>query len=59
MDNGKGGVKTRQQMAVEYGVCRKTFNKLLLSRDIRLGKGVISPKDQQLIYHRLGYPNNR
>ena len=59
MDKGKGGVKTRQQMAGEYGVCRKTFNKLLLSRNIRLGRGVISPRDQELIYQSLGYPNGK
>jgi hypothetical protein len=56
MENHYGGVKTKQQMAEEYGVCRKTFNKLLLKKNIRLGRGVISPKDQLLIYTELGNP---
>jgi hypothetical protein len=53
-----GGVKTRQQMADEYGVCRKTFTRLLAKQKIKLGRGVISPKDQLLIYSKLGIPGN-
>jgi len=56
MPNQDGGVKTRQQMAEEYGVCRKTFNKLLTKKNIRLERGVIPPKEQQIIYNRLGSP---
>jgi hypothetical protein len=56
MDNHYGGVKTKQQMADEYGICRKTFNKLLLKRNIRLERGLISPKDQLAIYNELGIP---
>jgi hypothetical protein len=51
------GVKTKQQMADEYGVCRKTFNKLLLKKRIKLDRGLISPKDQMFIYDKLGVPN--
>jgi hypothetical protein len=57
MDNYYGGVKTKQQMADEYGVCRKTFNKLLIKMHIKLGRGVISPREQQNIYTKLGTPN--
>jgi hypothetical protein len=57
MENHYGGVKTRQQMADEYGVCRKTFNKLLRKKQIRLEKGLISPKDQLCIYEKLGIPD--
>jgi len=56
MENHNGGVKTKQQMADEYGVCRKTFNKLLIKKHIRLERGVISPKDQMNIYNKLGEP---
>jgi hypothetical protein len=43
-------------MADEYGVCRKTFSKLLLKKNIKLGRGVIPPRDQIIIYHKLGVP---
>lgn len=56
MINHNGGVKTKQQMADEYGICRKTFNKLLLKKNICLDRGLISPKDQMLIYNELGKP---
>ena len=56
MNTHYGGVKTKQQMADEYGICRKTFNKLLLKRNIRLERGLISPKDQLAIYNELGLP---
>lgn len=58
MDNHYGGVKTKQQMADEYGVCRKTFNRLLLKNRIRLDRGLISPKDQLSIYNKLGIPDS-
>jgi hypothetical protein len=43
-------------MADEYGVCRKTFNKLLLRRNMRLKRGLISPLEQMQIYTVLGEP---
>jgi hypothetical protein len=58
MENHYGGVKTKQQMADEYGVCRKTFNKLLRKKRIKLDRGLISPKDQLNIYEKLGVPNS-
>jgi hypothetical protein len=58
MENQSGGVKTKQQMADEYGVCRKTFNRLLWKKQIKLDRGLISPKDQQVIYEKLGNPNS-
>jgi len=57
MENNYGGVKTRQQMADEYGVCRKTFNKLLRKKQIKIDRGLISPKDQSTIYKKLGFPD--
>ena len=57
MINHYDGVKTKQQMADEYGVCRKTFNKWLLKKNIQLDRGLISPKDQMIIYSKLGLPS--
>lgn len=51
------GVKTKTQMACEFGVCRKTFNKMLRSKNIYLERGLIPPKDQLKIYKELGIPN--
>lgn len=56
MENNYGGVKTKQQMADEYGVCRKTFSKRLQKMHIILGRGLIYPKDQENIYNELGMP---
>lgn len=51
-------VKTKQQMACEYGVSRKTFHKLLQKRHIILNRGLIYPKDQEAIYNELGFPES-
>ena len=56
MENHYSVVKTMQQMAYEYGVCRKTFSKLLQKKQIVLGRGLIYPKDQENIYNELGIP---
>jgi len=58
MENHNGVVKTKQQIADEYGVCRKTFTKLLIKKHIKLGRGLIYPKDQKIIYSILGSPKN-
>ncbi|MFN8239410.1 MAG: hypothetical protein U0X39_01505 [Bacteroidales bacterium] len=58
MSTQNGGVKTKQQMADEYGVCRKTFNKLLQRKNIKLDKGLIYPKEQMQIYSELGEPGH-
>jgi hypothetical protein len=56
MVNHYTGVKTKQQMADEYGICRKTFIKMLKKRNIQLERVLISPKEQILIYNELGDP---
>ena len=43
-------------MATEYGVCLKTFNRWLKRESIVLPKGLICPKDQEVIYEQLGCP---
>lgn len=59
MEIHNGGVKTKQQMADEYGVCRKTFVKLLTEQNIKLGRVLISPREQLKIYQKLGLPDIR
>jgi hypothetical protein len=51
-------VKTKQQMADEYGICTKTFDKLLRKKRINLDRGLIYPKDQLMIYSTLGIPES-
>jgi hypothetical protein len=58
MENINGVVKTKQQMAFEYGVSRKTFHKLLQKRQIILDRGLIYPRDQENIYKVLGLPES-
>jgi hypothetical protein len=58
MGNYNGVVKTKQQMAGEYGVSRKTFQRLLLKRQIVIDRGLIFPKDQEFIYKELGRPKS-
>ncbi len=48
--------KTRQQMADEYHISRKTFYNRLKKEEIQLKKGLILPKDQKAIYEKLGRP---
>jgi hypothetical protein len=50
--------KSRQQMANEYGICPKTFLKVLKKHGIKLGKGLISPKVQILIKNKIGNPES-
>lgn len=49
-------MKTRQQIADEYGVSTKTLNNWLILHDIILPKCGVTPKYQKLIYEALGYP---
>jgi hypothetical protein len=58
MELHNGIVKTKQQMADEYGVCIKTFDRLLRKKQIRLERGLIYPKDQLNIYNELGLPES-
>ncbi len=48
--------KTRQQIAREYGICTKTLNKWLKEENIKIHRGLISPKSQELIYEKFGFP---
>lgn len=47
-------VKTREQIANELGISRKTFYNWLKKEEITLGRGLITPKEQQIIYEKFG-----
>ena len=49
--------KTREQIAMEYGICTRTLRRLLLSQKIILPKHLIYPKEQKRIYNAFGNPN--
>ena len=49
--------KTRQQIAMEYGICTKTLTKWLKNAEIKLPPGIINPYFIDLIYSKLGTPN--
>ncbi len=48
--------KTRQEMADEYGYHRNTFAKVLKDNNITLTPGLLTLKEQELIYEKLGRP---
>ena len=49
-------VKTRQEIAEEYGISRRTFQRWLKKQNIALSNGLITPKEQEVIYQNFGYP---
>ena len=58
MTRQKSATKTKQQLADEYGVCSKTFNKWLKKHNIEVDRGLITPKEQKIIYSILGVPKS-
>ena len=46
---------TRQDLALEMGVSRNTFAKLIKQHDIPLPRGVLSPEDRAVILYKTGY----
>ena len=48
--------KTRQQIADEFGINRKTLERMLKRADMILPSGNVSPKSQQVIYEYFGMP---
>jgi transcriptional antiterminator len=50
--------KTRQQVANEYGISRKTLYRKLKKYGITLAsQGLLSPEQQQMIYRHMGNPH--
>jgi len=50
--------KMRQELADEYGVHPNTFRSMLKRAGIELSKGLVNPKEQMLIYQKLGKPDS-
>ncbi len=48
--------KTRQEIANEYGVDRKTLYRWLKKKNIQISSGLVTPKEQDIIYNQLGKP---
>lgn len=48
--------KTRQQIADEYGVSRKTFYNWLKETEIKLKRRLVTPNEQKKIYNEFGHP---
>jgi transcriptional regulator with XRE-family HTH domain len=48
--------KTRQEIADEYGIDRKTLNKWLIMEDLIIPSGIIKPCHLIIIYETFGVP---
>lgn len=48
--------KTRQEIAREYGISRRTLFRWLKREEIELPRGLVSPKNQSRIYEVFGVP---
>jgi DNA invertase Pin-like site-specific DNA recombinase len=49
--------KSRQEIATEFGISRRTFYRWIQRTDIVLPPGLIPPKIQDMIYDEFGDPN--
>ncbi len=49
--------KTRQEIASEYGISRKTLSRWLKNKQIILSTGLVKRKDLELIYQTFGWPD--
>ena len=49
-------LKTRQEIAQEYGIVRETLYRKLKSEGIVLKRGLVNVEDQERIYKLLGKP---
>jgi hypothetical protein len=52
-------VKTREQIAIEFGISRKTLYNWLKNEKITIKSRLVSPKDLALIYERFGRPEQQ
>jgi hypothetical protein len=51
-------VKTREEMAREYGISVRTFRRWLIREHLDLPNGLIYPRWQAIIYDTFGLPKN-
>lgn len=56
MENLALKTKTRDEVAVEYGINVRTLYRWLNSADIKIPKGLIKPCHLQIIYDTFGIP---
>ena len=50
--------KTRQEVASEYGIDRKTFYRWLKKNDLKVSTGLLLPSDLEQIYGVFGTPRS-
>ena len=50
-------VKTRTQLADEYGISRKTLYNWLKSNKVEVRSGQLTPLDQKKIHDKFGKPS--
>lgn len=58
MDSPIIKAKTRQEVAAEYGIDRKTLNKWFKMADLNIPNGLIKPCNVFKIYDTFGFPAN-
>jgi DNA invertase Pin-like site-specific DNA recombinase len=49
-------VKSRQEIAIEYGINRKTLQRWLDRENIKLPHRLLLPREQDIIYQTFGWP---
>lgn len=49
--------KTRQELAMEMGICTKTLSRWFKKNNIKVPNGLIPPLKQQEIRQQLGFDN--
>jgi DNA invertase Pin-like site-specific DNA recombinase len=50
--------KTRQEIAIEFGISRRTLYRWLKTENISLRSRLVSPEEQLIIYKKIGFPEN-
>ena len=48
--------KTRQEIAHEYGIDRKTFYRWMRRANLKVTKGLLCPSEMEAIYNTFGKP---
>lgn len=48
--------KLRQEIAEEFGISAKTLSRWIQKEKLVISRGLISPKEQALIYLKFGMP---
>jgi predicted site-specific integrase-resolvase len=56
MGTGILKAKTRQEVAQEYGIDRKTLYRWLIKAKIKIPSGLIKPCNLKIIYKSFGVP---